>query len=98
MKIPPGLYRQLYDTFQCQICRNSPPVIFARCCKRILGCQDCVDLWYRGEEGFGRKCPLCRDERVYAKTTTLKGLDDVLLSVAPLLGEQGQDAGDEQQD
>ena len=48
-KLPPGLYKLLSDTFQCQICRAMPivpPPIYTRCCKRILGCQTCVDRWY----------------------------------------------------
>ena len=88
MKLPPGLYRHLNDTFKCHICRSSPikpPVIFSRCCKRILGCQECVDRWYRGEQGVMKSCPLCRGERAYAETTTLKGLDDFLLAISSLL-------------
>ena len=45
----------------------TPPVIFARCCKIILGCQSCVDSWYRGEDVQERKhsipgklCPLVK--------------------------------------
>ena len=51
MKIPTALYQWLADTFQCNICRLALitlPVIFARCCKSIVGCQWCVDEWYRG--------------------------------------------------
>ena len=43
--LPVGLHRLLHDTFMCHICRATPikpPVIFARCCKRILGCQTCM--------------------------------------------------------
>ena len=50
MKISPGLYRQLKETFQCHICRCTPiepPVIFTRCCHRILGCQH---VWMLGME------------------------------------------------
>ena len=89
MKIPPGLHRHLYDTFQCHICRSSPitpPVIFARCCKRLLGCQTCVDGWYQGEEGMACSCPLCRSERAYADTTPIKGMDEFLRAIVPLLG------------
>jgi hypothetical protein len=88
MKISPGLYRQLRDTFQCHICRCtpiSPPVIFTRCCHRILGCQTCVDAWYRGEDSVSRSCPMCRFERAYSETTTLRGLDDFLNAITPLL-------------
>lgn len=86
-----GLYRQLKDTFQCHICRCTPiepPVIFTRCCHRILGCQTCVDAWYGGEAGISRTCPMCRFERAYSETTTLRGLDDFLRAIQPLLAEE----------
>ena len=60
MQVPIGLRRLLYDTFQCGICRSTPmkpPIIFARCCKSILGCQSCVDTWYRGDEGAAAYLP-----------------------------------------
>lgn len=88
MKLPPGLHRQLCDTFKCQICHLAPirpPVIFTRCCKQLVGCQSCVNQWYLGEQGIGHSCPLCRCERAYAETTAVKGLDDFLTVVAPLL-------------
>jgi len=65
-KVSPGLYQQLREIFQCHICRSTPiapPVTFARYCRRILGCQTCVDAWYGGEEGMSRTCPMCRFER-----------------------------------
>ena len=31
-------------------------------------------------------CPLCRSERAYADTCIVKGLDDLLTSIAPLVG------------
>ena len=70
MKIFPGLYRQLKETFQCHICCCTPivpPVTFTRCCHRILGCQTCVDAWYGGEDGISR---MCRFEREYSESTT----------------------------
>jgi len=94
-KVSPGLYRQLRETFQCHICRSTPivpPVIFARCCRRILGCQTCVDAWYGGEEGMSRTCPMCRFERAYSETTTLRGLDDFLKEVTPLLATDEEQA------
>lgn len=91
MKISPGLYRHFKETFQCHICRCTPiepPVIFTRCCHRILGCQTCVDAWYGGEDGISRTCPMCRFERAYSETTTLRGLDDFLRAIQPLLAEE----------
>ena len=101
MKIPVALDRQLRDTFLCQICRSTPitpPVIFARCCKRILGCQPCVDTWYGGETGMARKCPICRSERAYSETTVLRGLDDFLKAIAPILQAGGTEAGSSEND
>ena len=91
-KLPTGLLKQLHETFKCHICSNTPmkpPIIFARCCKRILGCQSCVDKWYRreGEESTTLSCPLCLGERAYAETSIIKGMDDFLLSIAPMLSE-----------
>ena len=54
MSIPLGLRQLLYDTFKCSICQSTPmvpPVIFAKCCKTVLGCQQCVNTWYRGRRG-----------------------------------------------
>ena len=71
MKVPTGLQRQLKDTFKCQICHAtpiSPPVIMARWCHMILGCEDCVNQWYGGSEGMQRNCPLCRAERSFTET------------------------------
>ena len=27
-----------------------PPVVYARCCKRLIGCQSCINEWYVGSE------------------------------------------------
>lgn len=89
--IPLGLKRIMMETFQCSICMSAPvvpPVIYARCCKRLLGCQVCVDTWYGGEEGKMQKCPICRSERAYADTAMLKGFDDFLQAIAPILGKE----------
>ena len=88
LKVPLGLSTQLFDTFRCNICKASPlrpPAIFARCCKRIVGCMQCTDEWYRGEEGLLKKCPLCRGDRGYADTSKILGLDDLLKTIGDLL-------------
>ena len=88
MKLPPGLYIQLKQTFKCKICHTSPispPVIYTRCCKNILGCETCVDHWYNGNEGRTRNCPLCRNERSLPETSRLNGLDEFLHNISPLL-------------
>ena len=41
MSIPVALRNVLCDTFRCSICQTTPmvpPIIFAKCCKCILGC------------------------------------------------------------
>ena len=97
MSIPVGLRKVLYDTFRCSICQATPmvpPVIFAKCCKYILGCQQCVDTWYRGEQGQARSCPRCQSDRVFIETSRLNGLDDFLSAIAPLL-DNCNDTGDD---
>ena len=88
MKVPYALHRQLTDTFKCSICCQSPttpPVIFGRCCKSIIGCQSCVDEWYRGEDGMEKNCPLCGSERALPETMRVHRLDDFLLAIEPLI-------------
>ena len=94
MSVPIGLRSMLYDTFKCIICQSTPmvpPIIFAKCCKTILGCEHCVDTWYRGEEGQTRTCPKCRSDRAYLETCRLNGLDEFLAIITPLL-ETSQDS------
>lgn len=94
MKLPPGLFKQLVDTFKCHICHSTPmnhPVIFARCCKSILGCESCVDAWFGGENGRSKSCPLCRAERAYSETCRLNGLDDFLTAIRPLLCDESSE-------
>ena len=98
MKLPPGLYIQLKQTFKCHICQISPitpPVIYTRCCKNLLGCERCVDKWYSGNEGRARNCPLCRYERGLPETSRLNGLDDFLHSISPLFADDDDDDDDD---
>ena len=89
---PLGLKKILHDTFICHICRKSPmrpPVIYARCCKRLIGCQSCIDEWYVGSEQSAT-CPLCRSERAYADTTVLKGIDEFLKAIVSFFSEEDE--------
>ena len=82
MKIPTALYQKLAEAFKCNICHRAPiapPVIFARCCKAIVGCQICVDTWFTGDEGISKKYPLCGTDRALPDTMRLHGLDDFLV-------------------
>ena len=101
MQVPIALRRLLYDTFRCSICRSTPmkpPIIFARCCKSVIGCQACVDTWYRGEEGQQRTCPNCREARAYVDTCKINGLDDFLTGIAPLLEFDSIDDNEDEND
>lgn len=82
--LPIGLRRLLRDTFKCQICHAvpaRPPVIVTKCCKNILGCQDCANTWYSGPEAMTRTCPMCRAERGCNETMVLRGLTDFMENV-----------------
>ena len=90
MKLPPGLYKQLADTFKCHICHITPmriPIIFTRCCKSILGCEECVDKWYASGQN-SNTCPLCRAERAYSETCRVNGFDGFLSIIRPLMSDE----------
>lgn len=49
-----GFAKALNETLKCNIhlsCPIKPPVIFGRCHRRIIGCQKCVEIWYKVDEG-----------------------------------------------
>ena len=82
--IPLGLRRVLRDTFKCQICHGvpvKPPVIVTKCCRNILGCQECVNTWYSGPEAMTRTCPMCRAERGCNETMMLRRLTDFMETI-----------------
>lgn len=89
LPLPFGFSSILYDIFKCSICLVSPitpPAIVGKCCKRIVGCQKCVDEWYQGDDRMLKRCPLCQGERGFADTMILLGIDDFLLAVANVAG------------
>lgn len=89
-QFPIGFSSLLNDTFMCKICRTTitPPAIFGRCCRTIIGCQVCVDRWYRGDRGLEKKCPLCRGDRGFADTCQILGLDEFLVAAEKLLNSR----------
>ena len=54
-----------------------------------------MDKWFRGDdnESTRRSCPLCRGERAYADTSIIKGLDDFLIAINPLMSEEDNGEG-----
>lgn len=91
--IPIGLLAIIKETFKCQICLGiiSPPAIFGRCCRQMIGCRSCIDEWYKGEEGLTRQCPLCRGERGFADTAPILGMDQFLTQVWGALGSSANE-------
>lgn len=80
-ELPLPFKRLINDTFKCCICHSvpmKPPVIIARCCKNMLGCQGCVDRWYSGPDQMTKLCPICRTDRAYNDTMILRGLSEFL--------------------
>ena len=80
-QLPISFKRLISDTFKCCICHSvpmKPPVIVAKCCKNMLGCQGCVDRWYSGPDQMTKLCPMCRTDRAYGDTMVLRGLSEFL--------------------
>ena len=85
--IPSGLRIALLHAFKCKICQATPftpPIILAKCCTSIIGCQTCVDTWYSGTNALNKNCPLCQQDRGYAQTAILHGLDEITAEVRKL--------------
>lgn len=77
---PPALKRSLIDCLKCKICQHSPfspPIILAKCCSNIVGCQTCVDAWFSGADALTKVCPICKCERGYAHTSRFHGIDEL---------------------
>lgn len=85
-KIPLGLEKVIRETFKCTIYLSVPvkvPII-AKCCKTILGCNECVNRWYSGPDSLNKPCPLCNDERGYSETMIWKGVDNFVKAIEDL--------------
>ena len=89
-QLPTGLQYLLSETFKCKICHStiSPPVIITKCCKSILGCSECSSMWYSGPEALSKPCPCCRSERGYNETMNLRGLDDLIIKLKEIWGDE----------
>ena len=82
--IPLGLRNILRDTLTCRICLSAPivpPVVITKCCKVLLGCESCVNGWYRGDDALTKPCPACKHARGYNETMILRGMDELLKTV-----------------
>ena len=60
--LPSRLQQEILGTFKCCICQVAPivrsPIMVAKCCGYIVGCQDCFNELKR-EESQEYCCPLC---------------------------------------
>ena len=86
--MPLGLRGLLQDTLKYKICHippMRPPIILAKCCQSILGCESCVNWWYEGTDALSKLCPGCQGERDYAETIQLHGLDDLLSGIRDII-------------
>ena len=99
-KVPFDIKELIVASLTCKICREipiKPPVIFAPCCKNIVGCQECIDKWYASEnrsEVLSKACPVCITERGYSQTVRIHGIDDLLNGFAPMFEDPSGDSGD----
>ncbi len=86
MKVPVALRRVVCESFNCTICQGiiTPPAIFSRCCRNLIGCEECVDKWF---EDRTRTCPHCRQERGLSEIHPVKGLDEFLRAMKTLFEE-----------
>ena len=99
-KVPIGLLITIKSAFKCTLCLSliKPPLIFARCCKNILGCEKCVTEFFQKDgfsAGMGRKCPICRADRAFNEICRINGIDDFFTTVYPMIeGEENEDEDD----
>ena len=87
--VPIGLKKMLKDAFKCKICHITPltpPVIMTKCCKTLIGCQECVDAWY-ATDPLAKSCPACNAARGFVETLRLHGLDDLISGLQTLRDE-----------
>lgn len=96
--LPLGLQSEIRGSFKCTICHVlpiKPPVILAKCCKSIIGCEQCINQWYGGPDGLMKTCPLCRTERAFTETMRLNGLEGFISSLASIFPQSTE--GEEEQ-
>ena len=85
VKIPVQFQQALNDSLKCKICMAiaKPPVIFGKCCQKLLGYQD---TWFEGNS-FEKTCINCREERAITQTCLLRGMDSLFALTRDILEE-----------
>ena len=85
--IPVGITKALAEVLKCKICHcipMKPPLIYAKCCKSIVGCEMCINKWYEGDEALTKPCPLWAQARGYNETQRIRGFDNLSTTVESL--------------
>ena len=93
MPLPFGIVNDIQLAFNCIICQDliTPPVMVSTCCHSILGCQECIDIYFshsdtgHSNDILNKGCPKCRAPRGYSSTQKLLGLDDFLLNIRSII-------------
>ena len=83
-----GLKKLLCDSLKCHICHSSPmvpPIIFSKCCRVVVGCEECVTTWFQGPDAFTKSCPHCQAPRAFTETIRVHGLDNLLTELQPVI-------------
>ena len=96
--LPVGWRHLLCDTFKCNICHAipiKPPVIVTKCCRNILGCENCVNTWYSGPDAMSKTCPMCHRERGCNETMVLNGLNKFIEGVKATFQQEVDDDDDQ---
>ena len=75
-----------------------PPLIFTKCCKAIIGCEECISKWYSGEEALTKPCPLCRNARGYNETSQVLGFNNFVRDLEVVIGSSHDETEAETQD
>ena len=88
ISLPLGFCTIVNEAFKCTIClvNKTPQVIVGKCCKRIIGCQKCVDTWYQGDDRMTKRCPLCQGPRGFGDTM---GIEEFLTTLINLSSGSG---------
>ncbi|XP_068727311.1 uncharacterized protein [Montipora capricornis] len=97
MPLPPSVVKLINDAFKCKVCLKlpmHPPIIATRCCNTLLGCSQCINHWYSGEDGLNKTCPHYREPQGYAQTYQFKGLDEFLEGFQKALSGNTEDQAD----
>ena len=95
LPLPLRIKEGVKDAFQCKICHETPtkPTIIAtKCCHSLLGCEECVNIWYAdGIHSLSKTCNRCNEPRAYAIAFQFIGLHDFITGIRKFLRSEEDD-------